>query len=437
MFFKLLYKNTKRSIHSYLIYIATITVFVMVLHITNLISVLAKVEVHAEGSALQVLIVLILAIMLSYNNQYMVKLRSREFALYQLLGLRSYQISLLYFLEALCISTVCFLSAVLFSSILFCFLQPFLLPHILLDFALLVTALWMSFCFFFLLEIAILCHTLWMFHRMRIQELLQEEKTNEQASLHTLHRWRQVFLLSLACCVGCVILLTSKQELLVQLALSTCSIPIGLCLVSLYKAAYLSLYQVRSHHPSWLYTRHRLYVVSCLLTKIHTTTRLHILLSICLLCSFASYLCATLLSVYPKLIFADAQNQWMIFLQYAISFVFLILFFSILMSMHTMELRTYQKGIQLMRRIGIDRKEEAHMMQKEIHAQFFLPCIAAFLVALIGVYCSYHILSFLPHIGSLLVQAAGIYSTLFLLCFFLCSAITKKMMLQTCPVGNT
>ena len=109
MFAKLAYRNVKRSARDYVIYIFTMMLVAAVMFAFHSLLFSEDVQKMFESVTLiQVMIglgtffvVLIIAWLINYMVQFMLKKRSREFGIYLLIGMTKRQISRLYLRENL------------------------------------------------------------------------------------------------------------------------------------------------------------------------------------------------------------------------------------------------------------------------------------------------------------------------------------------------
>ena len=109
MFAKLAYRNVKRSARDYVIYIFTMMLVTAVMFAFHSLLFSEDVQKMFESVTLiQVMIglgtffvVLIIAWLINYMVQFMLKKRSREFGIYLLIGMTKRQISRLYLRENL------------------------------------------------------------------------------------------------------------------------------------------------------------------------------------------------------------------------------------------------------------------------------------------------------------------------------------------------
>ena len=132
MFFRLALGNVRKSLRDYTVYFVTLVLGVTVFYAFNTIS--EQADFLSEDTRqmvktvamlmgfVTVFLAFVLGFLMVYANNYLVKRRKREFGLYQLLGMRQGQVSLILVLETLLASVASLLvglaMGVLFSQIL-------------------------------------------------------------------------------------------------------------------------------------------------------------------------------------------------------------------------------------------------------------------------------------------------------------------------------
>lgn len=93
MYLKLAFRNAKRSITNYLLYITTMIILVAIMTVSNGIAITGKAQ-GFQTVSLPLLITLILVILAGYINSFMLKERAKEFANYLLLGMERNNLSI-------------------------------------------------------------------------------------------------------------------------------------------------------------------------------------------------------------------------------------------------------------------------------------------------------------------------------------------------------
>lgn len=75
MYLKLAFRNAKRSIFDYLLYITTMTILIAIMCISNYIAVFGDMQARFQTASLPLLIVLIMVALVNYINTFMMKQR--------------------------------------------------------------------------------------------------------------------------------------------------------------------------------------------------------------------------------------------------------------------------------------------------------------------------------------------------------------------------
>ena len=122
---KLAFRNAKRSMRDYLVYLITMMAVAAMMFAFN--SLIFSEDIQAMCSEAMVLgamlgmvtffIVLIVAWLINYMAKFMLEKRSREFATYLLIGLKKKELSKLYMKENLLIGTVALLLGMVLGTL--------------------------------------------------------------------------------------------------------------------------------------------------------------------------------------------------------------------------------------------------------------------------------------------------------------------------------
>lgn len=188
---KLAFRNAKRSMRDYLVYLITMMAVAAMMFAFN--SLIFSEDIQAMCSEAMVLgamlgmvtffIVLIVAWLINYMAKFMLEKRSREFATYLLIGLKKKELSKLYMKENLLIGTV----ALLLGMVLGTLVQQIIMTvfysvfseeyrlHIQMD----GWCLFMTVSCYYACYLFALVRNRRVFRKMSIAELLQMEKKND------------------------------------------------------------------------------------------------------------------------------------------------------------------------------------------------------------------------------------------------------------------
>lgn len=128
--FKLILKNVKRNIRDYLIYFLTLMLSVSLFYAFNSISdqpafsemgmtrTLLYEQLGILLSALSVLVAIVLAFLIIYANQFLLKRRKKELGIYMMLGMKKGRISRIFAGETMCVGFIALITGLLFGFVL-------------------------------------------------------------------------------------------------------------------------------------------------------------------------------------------------------------------------------------------------------------------------------------------------------------------------------
>lgn len=127
--FKLVLKNVHKNIKDYLIYFLTLTLSVSLFYAFNSISdqsffsemgmtrTLLYEQLGIMISALSVVIAIVLAFLIIYANQFLLKRRKKELGIYMMLGMKKGRISRIFAGETLCVGVIALLTGLLLGIV--------------------------------------------------------------------------------------------------------------------------------------------------------------------------------------------------------------------------------------------------------------------------------------------------------------------------------
>ena len=129
-FFKLIIKNVHKNLRDYLIYFLTLMLAVSLFYAFNSISdqpaflemsmtrALLYEQLGKMISALSVVISIVLAFLIIYANQFLLKRRKKELGIYMMLGMKKGRISRIFAGETLCVGVIALGVGLIFGFIL-------------------------------------------------------------------------------------------------------------------------------------------------------------------------------------------------------------------------------------------------------------------------------------------------------------------------------
>jgi len=307
---KLAFRNAKRSMKDYLIYLITMVAVSAMMFAFN--SLIFSEDIRNMCSKAMVLgamlgiitffIVLIVAWLINYMARFMLQKRSREFATYLLIGLKKKELSRLYMKENLLIG----LAALLLGIGVGAFLQQIIMTvfysvfsedyqlHIQMNgWCLLMTVSCYLACYLFALR-----RNRRTFRKMSIAELLQMEKKNDDLKVEHEKRRQWLFFLSAAYILFVYVIMVHG-----------CSIGIALLLIIGFIVAVYAMFSGLSafvicqveRKSAEMYRKNRMFLSRQLASKVRTMRFTMGTLTILLVCS--------LLGGSFSMMFAKYQNQ--------------------------------------------------------------------------------------------------------------------------------
>lgn len=128
--FKLILKNVKRNLRDYLIYFLTLMLSVSLFYAFNSISdqpafsemgmtrTLLYEQLGILLSALSVLVAIVLAFLIIYANQFLLKRRKKELGIYMMLGMKKGRISRMFAGETMCVGFIALITGLIFGFVL-------------------------------------------------------------------------------------------------------------------------------------------------------------------------------------------------------------------------------------------------------------------------------------------------------------------------------
>ena len=213
-------RNARRQAKDYLVYFVTIVLAAALVYAFN--GLIFSQELQSLATmmdALPLIIVLtsmvvvcIIGWLVQYTTGFMLTRRSRELGTYILIGLESRQVARLFFLENLAVGGVALALGVLVGNLLFQALRAvtlalFQVPYT-FSFAFSWKALALTLAYFAAIYLLALWKSRGRIKRMKIGELMDYDRKNEQAVLQKSRGRRRIFTLSIICgVIGTVLIL--------------------------------------------------------------------------------------------------------------------------------------------------------------------------------------------------------------------------------------
>lgn len=425
MYLKLAFRNAKRSVSDYLLYIFSMAVLVAVMCISNCLANWGEMQAGFQTASLPLLIVIIMVLLTDYLNTFIVKQRAKEFATYMLLGMERDKLALTFLGELSMIGVLCFiLGAVSGTGIFLMSVRIFLqgaggraLSGITGKSAL------QTFLYFCSGEVLSILFMRGKLYRLQIVRLMQEKRRNQPlgkgkpGSLF----WGIVFLAGFLLYLLLLCAVSFLPEKIMAAAISVISIPVLLCVCSFYKWMYVLLVSLRLSKAEGLYRGSRLYRIAALTAESGTGAKMNAVFCICLIFSAASFVSGRIF-IHPEVhIFERAKQQWMGFLQMGICVIFMVIYFSTLSLLQIVDLRREAGNRRLLFYMGRNRSQCRALLCTQILVKLLLPTLMAFILSgTVLPFVNVRVNSVLPAGASDLLLRAGCEFMLFFAGMYLC-----------------
>lgn len=214
--FKLILKNVKKNVRDYLIYFLTLMISVSLFYAFNSISdqpafsemgmtrTLLYDQLGILLSALSVLIAVVLAFLIIYANQFLLKRRKKELGIYMILGMKKGRISRIFAGETMCVGFIALVTGLLFGFALsqglsLIALKLFATPLSKFQLVFSAAAFYKTVQCFVVIFIIVMLFNVWSVSSVQLIDLLTASRKNE--SLKNTKRVFPLllFLLSLVC----------------------------------------------------------------------------------------------------------------------------------------------------------------------------------------------------------------------------------------------
>lgn len=419
MYLKLTLRNAKRSVNDYLLYIATVTLFISIMTISNYIAIAGNVEAGFQTESLPILITIILIVLLGYINRFMLKQRSKELANYILLGMEKSKLSCLFIFELWIIGILCYIGGSLVgigASAIYSYYFLLDLDGFDLQQEFFVQSLGKTLFYFCIVEVLYGVYMKWIMSRLQIFNLMTQEKRNQKLGGVRKNRfWGILFGISFLATIGLFLQIVCLPEDALSITISFLSIPSTLAIFAFYKWLYEYLARIRQQSEE-LYYKNRLYIIAQITSEIKTNAIMNSIFCMCLLLSISSFVTGIFMLQSEIKIFATKSQQWMGILQVSLCMIFIILYFSILSLLQIVEYKRESRNMKILHYIGKDEKQIKYIMKLQIFIKLFIPSIMVVFLLLIGTPCLNYKFNrvFSSSMNHILLKTLGVY----FICFF-------------------
>lgn len=225
MLSRLAFRNVRRSLGDYAVYLITITLaFSLVFSFGLIASSQAVIDLSSGMNLFRTLldfvnavIILVICFLVNYTTKFMFTKRSREFGMYLLLGIRRNQIVRMFLLEILLLGLIALALSIPLGFIVSQFLSMLIVNIFGVAELILITfqaeALEQLFVYFSILYLLVFLNMLRRMGKMNIRRFLDTERENEKKMLRSSGQRNLLFFLSLLLGVGAFALWNSQFDL--------------------------------------------------------------------------------------------------------------------------------------------------------------------------------------------------------------------------------
>ena len=422
MYFKLAFRNAKRSVFDYLLYIFTMIVLTSIICLSNHIAIFENMQAGFQTITLPLLIVLIMAVLVEYINVFLVKQRSKEFATYILIGMGKRKLSLMFLLEISLIGIICFVLGVLLGTCIY-YIFFYTILHgnnRVFDFQVMLKSIIYTFGYFCIVEFISMFRLMCKINSLEIKQLMLEKQRNQSFGINKKPFWKWMLICSFSAFFIMLCSIVFLENRLMYILISIVSIPLLVSVFAFYKWLYAYLSAKRLFGIEALYQGDRLYWISEMTTNTKTSAILNAIFSLCLLFSAMAFVFGMLLLSWDIGIWTYTDREWMGFLQISICIIFIVIYFSIMSLLQITELKKQKKRIQILRYMGKNQNELKNLIKTQIQLKLILPTIMCLILILISApLVSYKLNSILPaYLHNFLLIAVGWFMVCFVILYF-------------------
>lgn len=192
MLSKLAFRNVKRSIKDYIIYLITITISFSLIFALNLVSSSEAVIELSKGLdtfayllyGINAIVILVISYLINYTTRFMFQKRSKEFGMYMLLGIKKKKITKMFLLENLMIGLIALVIAIPIGFIASQFMSMIIVSLLGLPQAIFIelnlNSIGLLVLYFVIIYILVLFRANRRMKKISIYELIYLEKQNEE-----------------------------------------------------------------------------------------------------------------------------------------------------------------------------------------------------------------------------------------------------------------
>lgn len=217
MLTKLAVRNIKRSINDYLLYVITITLILSLMFAFNSMmfsDLILGMNAHMTDYKsllilFSIIVLVVVAWLVNYMTKFMLEKRSREFGTYLILGMENKDVSKLFFYENIIFGVIalvlgCFIGSFVFQGLVI-IVTAFFGQEYSLKAEFSVYAMLLTIAYYFVIQILVVFRNNRYLKKLKIHDLINADKVNEQVQVKHVTRNVIMFVLSLvAGAIACI-----------------------------------------------------------------------------------------------------------------------------------------------------------------------------------------------------------------------------------------
>ena len=288
MLSKLAFRNVKRSIKDYIIYLITITISFSLIFALNLVSSSEAVIELSKGLdrfayllyGINAIVILVISYLINYTTKFMFQKRSKEFGMYMLLGIKKKKITKMFLLENLLIGLIALLIAIPIGFLASQFVSMVIVSLLGLPQAIFIelnlTSIGLLVLYFVIIYILVLFRANRRMKKISIHELLYLEKQNEEKIMKKKNHRTIIFIISVI--LGVLgLYIWNSQFKLEQMSNQTAPMYLGLSMLLIIISIYGIMISVADfilsvvlNNKKIKYSKDNLFVARCFSSKART-----------------------------------------------------------------------------------------------------------------------------------------------------------------------
>ena len=288
MLSKLAFRNVKKSIKDYIIYLITITISFSLIFALNLVSSSEAVIELSKGLdrfayllyGINAIVILVISYLINYTTKFMFQKRSKEFGMYMLLGIKKKKITKMFLLENLLIGLIALLIAIPIGFLASQFVSMVIVSLLGLPQAIFIelnlTSIGLLVLYFVIIYILVLFRANRRMKKISIHELIYLEKQNEEKIMKKKNHRTIIFIISVI--LGVLgLYIWNSQFKLEQMSNQTAPMYLGLSMLLIIISIYGIMISVADfilsvvlNNKKIKYSKDNLFVARCFSSKART-----------------------------------------------------------------------------------------------------------------------------------------------------------------------